>query len=172
MEAELKNKSDNYIQLKNNENILKLGIRDAEGNDTGEYLEFNLEDIELPLKYQRIIEEDKKNRAYLKNQFTIIDKKQDHKGKKLLSSNEEEKLKAMMNFYKKEVEIYNLFLGENGVQKLLNGRELSWTTLDEIDEIIVNVIIPKLEINAENISDKIMKKYSNKSEKQRDDVIE
>jgi hypothetical protein len=172
MEAELKNKSDNYIQLKNNENILKLGIRDAEGNDTGEYLEFNLEDIELPLKYQRIIEEDKKNRAYLKNQFTIIEKKQDHKGKKLLSSNEEEKLKAMMNFYKKEVEIYNLFLGENGVQKLLNGRELSWTTLDEIDEIIVNVIIPKLEINAENISDKIMKKYSNKNEKQRDDIIE
>ena len=33
MEAELKNKSDNYIQL-NKDNILRLGIRDAEGNDT------------------------------------------------------------------------------------------------------------------------------------------
>ena len=164
MEAEIKVKSDdtiqeNVIQLKKNENILRLRIRDEEGNDTGECLEFNLEDIELPLRYQEILEKEKKNRAYLKNQFTIIEKKQDHKGKKLLSSNEEEKLKAMMNFYKKEVEIYNLFLGERGVEKLLNGRELSWSTLEEIDEIIATAIVPKLKINAQNIKDKIMSKY-------------
>jgi len=168
MEAEMNIKSDNVIQLKRNEDILRLGIIDEEGNDTGEFLEFNLEDIELPLRYQQIIEEDKKNRAFLKNQFTIIDKKEDHKGKKLLSSNEEEKIKAMNIFYKKEVEIYNMFLGKRGVEKLLNGRQLSWGTLEEIDEIIEKVIIPKLKINAENIKEKIMKKYSDK----RDDVIE
>lgn len=168
MEAEIKIKSDNEIQLKRNEDILRLRIKDEEGNDTGECLEFNLEDIELPIRYQQIIEEDKKNRAYLKNQFTIIDKKQDHKGKKLLSSKEEEKIKVLQDFYKKEVEIYNMFLGERGVEKLLNGRALSWSTLDEIDEIITEAIVPKLEINAENIKQKIMSKYSNK----RDDVIE
>lgn len=168
MGAELENKSDNEIQLKRNENILRLGIRDEDGNDTGNYLEFNLEDIELPLKYQEIIEEDKKNRAYLKNQYAIIEKKTDHKGKKLLSSNEEEKIKATIEFYKKEVEVYNMFLGENGVEKLLNGRRLSWSTLDEIDEIIEKAILPKLKINAQNIKDKIMKKYS----KQESDVIE
>lgn len=171
MEAELKNKSDNNIReirLKENENILKLKIIDAEGNDTGNSLEFNLEDIELPLRYQEIVEEDKKNRAFVKNQFTIIDKKQDHKGKKLLSSNEEEKIKAMNEFYKREVEIYNMFLGENGVEKLLNGRRISWSTLDEIDEIIAKSILPQLKVNAKSIKDKIIKKYSNK----RDDVIE
>lgn len=171
MEAELKNKSDNYIQLKENKDILKLWIRDTEGNETGEHLEFNLEDIELPLRYQEILEEDKKNRAYLRNQFAIIEKKQDHKGKKLLSANEEAKIKAMQVFYKKEVEIYNMFLGENGVEKLLNGRELSWSTLDEIDEIIEQAILPKLKINAESIKNKIMQKYSNK-DKKADDVIE
>lgn len=169
MEAEINVKSDNdTIQLKRNENILRLRIKDEEGNDTGNFLEFNLEDIELPIRYQEIIELDKKNRLDLKNKYTIIDKKQDHKGKKLLSSNEEARIKATIEFYKKEVEIYNMFLGENGVEKLLNGRRLSWGTLQEIDEIIEQVIVPKLEINAENIKKKIMSKYGTK----RDDVIE
>lgn len=169
MEAEINVKSDNdTIQLKRNENILRLRIKDEDGNDTGNFLEFNLEDIELPIRYQEIIELDKKNRLDLKNKYTIIDKKQDHKGKKLLSSNEEARIKATIEFYKKEVEIYNMFLGENGVEKLLNGRQLSWGTLQEIDEIIEQVIVPKLEISAENIKKKIMSKYGTK----RDDVIE
>ena len=162
MEAELKNKSDNVIQLKKNDDILKLRIVDEEGNDTGNYLEFNLEDIELPIRYQTIIEEDKKARARLKEQFIIIDKKQDHKGKKLLSFKEEEKIKAMQEFYRREVEIYNMFLGDNGVEKLLNGRQLSWGTLAEIDEIIEQNILPKLNVSAENVKAKIIKKYSNK----------
>lgn len=168
MGAELKNKSDNYIQLKENKDILKLWIRDEYENETGEYLKFNLEDIELPLKFQTLLEEDKRARLDLKNQLTIIDKKQDHRGKKLFSANEEAKMKAMKEFYKKEEEIYNMFLGENGVKKLLNGEALSWTSLEIIDRIIEEQIMPKLEVNASNIKAKIMAKYSNK----RDDVIE
>jgi hypothetical protein len=169
MEAEINIKSDNYIQLADDD-ILRLGIKDAEGNDTGNYLEFNLADIELPLIYQEIIEEDKKNRLDTKNKITIIDKKQDHKGKKLMSANEEAKIKVMIEFYKKEKEIYDKFLGEGGVDKLLNGRKLSWTTLDEIDEIIEKYIMPKLEIKGDRIKEKIMKKYSNKTEEV--DVLE
>ena len=45
MGAELESKSDNFIQLKNNDDILRLKIINAEGKDTGEYLEFDLEDI-------------------------------------------------------------------------------------------------------------------------------
>ena len=153
------------IRLKN-ENILKLGIQDEQGNDTGEYLEFDLEDIELPLIYQDLLEQDKKNRKWLQNQFVIIDKKQDHKGKKLLSANEEEKMHKLNEFFTKETEIYNMFLGKNGVQKLLNGRKLRWTTLLEIDEIIEKVIAPKLDITMENIQNKIMKKYSNNDDKE------
>ena len=163
--------TDNTIQkigLKN-ENILKLEIVDEKGNSTGEFLEFDLEDIELPFKYQEIIERLKKSRQNLKNQFTIIEKKQDHKGKKLMSSNEEEKLKALNNFYKEQVEIYNIFLGENGVQKLLNGRKLRWTTLSEIDELIEKQIAPQLDLTMQDITKKIKSKYSNKKE---DNVLE
>lgn len=174
--------TDNAIQkigLKN-ENIYRVfvyteEIRDDEGNiiveskPTGEFLEFDLEDIELPFKYQEIIERLKKSRQNLKNQFTIIEKKQDHKGKKLMSSNEEEKLKALNNFYKEQVEIYNIFLGENGVQKLLNGRKLRWTTLNEIDELIEKQIAPQLNVTMDDITKKIKSKYSNKKE---DNVLE
>lgn len=169
MEAEINIKSDNYIQLADDD-ILRLGIKDAEGNDTGNYLEFNLADIELPLIYQEIIEEDKKNRLDTRNKIAIIERKQDHKGKKLMSANEEAKIKVMIEFYKKEKEIYDKFLGEGGVDKLLNGRKLSWTTLDEIDEIIEKYIMPKLEIKGDKIKEKIMKKYSNKTEEV--DVLE
>lgn len=163
--------TDNTVQkigLKN-ENILKLEIVDEKGNSTGKFLEFDLEDIELPFKYQEIIERLKKSRNNLKNQFTIIEKKQDHKGKKLMSSNEEEKLKALNNFYKEQVEIYNIFLGENGVQKLLNGRKLRWTTLSEIDELIEKQIAPQLNVTMDDITKKIKSKYSNKKE---DNVLE
>ena len=162
---------DNYIQLKNDD-TLKLKIRDTEGNDTGNYLEFNLEDIELPLRLQELNEKDKKNRIDTRNKLKILEKKQDHKGKKLLSYKQEEEIKILQEFYKKEVEIYNMFLGENGVEKLLNGRRLSWSTLDEIDEIINTAILPKLKITEQKINEKIMKKYGAKPETKRDDVIE
>ena len=51
--------TDNFIQLQE-DNILRLEIKDSEGKPTGEHLEFDLEDIELPLIYQEIIENDKK----------------------------------------------------------------------------------------------------------------
>lgn len=150
-------------------------IKDDQGNviieskPTGEYLEFDLEDIELPFKYQDALERLKKSRQNLKNQFVIIDKKQDHKGKKLMSSNEEEKMEALNKFYKEQIEIYNIFLGENGVQKLLNGRKLRWTTLTEIDELIEKQIAPKLNITLDSITKKIKSKYNIKKE---DNVLE
>ena len=170
MEAEINIKSDKEIQLKENDEVLRLKIKDEKGKDTGEYLEFNLGDLDYLLTLQNMVEQDKKNRAWLKNEYLIIDKKEDHKGKKLFSSNEEAKIRATNEFYKKEVETYNMFLGENGVQKLLNGRKLTPGMLDVIDEIIEKQIVPQLQINAEDIKANIMKKYGN-TEK-RSDVIE
>lgn len=149
---------DNYVQLKK-DSILRLGIKTADGVDTGDVLEFDLEDIELPLKYQELIEKDKKNKQNLKNQLTIIDKRQDVKGKKLLSRNEEDRLKALTEFYKTEADIYDMFLGEGGVNKLLHGRKLGWTTLKEIDEIIESQIAPYLTVNMNTITDKIESIY-------------
>ena len=150
--------TDNIIKL-NKESVFRLGIQTSDGKDTGEYLEFQLDDIELPLKYQELIEKDKKNKEYLRNQMLIIDKREDVKGKKLLSKNEEDKIKALNDFFIKEIEVYNMFLGARGVEKLLNGRKFTWTTLQEIDEIIEKQIAPHLEINMKSITEKVKEKY-------------
>ena len=155
--------TENFVQL-NKSNLLRLGIKDENGKDTGEYLEFDLEDIELPLKYQDLLEQEKKNRQNLKNQLTIIEKRQDVKGKKLMSKNEEDKIKAINEFYKKEVDVLNGFLGDRGVEKLLNGRKIGWTTLEEIDEIVSKQIQPYLKDNMTSIEDKIKNKYGHKEE--------
>ena len=149
---------DNFIQLEK-DNILRLEIINANGESTGNFLEFDLEDIELPLKYQELVEEDKKNIDHLKNQMLIIERKEDVKGKKLLSKNEEDKIRALNEFFKREAQIYNMFLGENGVEKLLNGRKLGWTSLKEIDEIIEKQILKHINISADDITKKIKEKY-------------
>lgn len=161
--------TDNFIKLNKNE-VLRLGIKTEDGKDTGEFLEFDLDDIELPLKYQDLLERDKKNKEHLKNEMLIIDKRQDVKGKKLLSKNEEDKIRALSEFFKKEVEIYNAFLGERGVQKLLNGRKIGWTSLKDIDEIIEKQITPYLDISMEKITDKIKEKYG-QAVKRNDEVL-
>lgn len=164
--------TDNFIQL-NKRDVLRLGIRTEDGKETGEYLEFDLEDIELPLRYQELIEKDKKNKEQLRNKMLIIDRREDVKGKKLLSKNEEDKIRALNEFFVKEVEVYNMFLGPRGVEKLLNGRKFTWTTLDEIDEIIEKQIAPHLGVNMKNITDKVKEKYGQAVKKSEDiEVIE
>ena len=159
--------TDNFIKLNKND-ILRLGIKTDEGVDTGEYLEFDLEDIELPLKYQELLEKDKKNKEQLKNQLMIIDRRQDVKGKKLMTKNQEDKIKALNEFFKKEEEVYNMFLGENGVKKLLNGRKLGWTSLQEIDEIIGKQISPYIDIRMDKITDKVKQKYQEALDRTKD----
>lgn len=148
-----------FIQLKK-DNVVRIGIKDYKGNDTGEYLEFDLEDIELPLKYQECIEKHKKNLQYIKMQFVVIDKKQDKKGKKLLSFNEEEKIKVIKEFYKREMEALDLFLGNGGTKKLLNGRNPYYTMYEDISEML-EPIMPIIEKSTLKIKDKIRNKYKN-----------
>jgi hypothetical protein len=163
---------DNIIKL-NKDSVFRLGIQTSDGKDTGEFLEFQLDDIELPLRYQELIEKDKKNKEQLRNQMLIIDRRQDVKGKKLLSKNEEDKIRALNDFFMKEIQVYNMFLGPRGVEKLLNGRKFTWTTLQEIDEIIEKQIAPHIDINMKKITDKVKEKYSQAVKKSEDiEVIE
>ena len=150
----------NFVQLKK-DNILRFGIKTADGVDTGEHLEFDLEDIELPLKLNQCELEHKKNVQNLHAQIIIIDKKQDKKGKQLLSWKEEEKIKAFSDFYKKETKALDLFLGEGGTAKLLNGRKPYYSMYEDISDIL-EPIMPMIQERTESITDKIKAKYSSK----------
>ena len=148
-----------FIQLKK-DSILRIGIKDSDGNDTGEHLEFDLEDINLALRLNECDERHRKNLEFLRNQFIIIDKKEDKKGKKILSWKEEEKLKVLQEFYKREMEALDLFLGENGTKKLLNGRNPYYSMYEDINDML-KPILPKLKLRADDIAKKIKDKYSN-----------
>ena len=160
---------ENVIKL-NKSDSLTLKIQTNDGKDTGEILEFDLMDIELPLRYQELLEKDKKNKENLRNQILIIEKRQDVKGKKLLSKNEEDGIKATKDFFMKEIEVYNMFLGPRGVEKLLYGRKFTWTTLQEIDEIIEKQIVPHLDLTMQNISKTIKEKYGQAIERNKDKI--
>ena len=150
---------ENFIQLKK-DSILRIGIKDIDGNDTGEHLEFDMEDINLALRLNECDEKHRKNLEFLRNQFIIIDKKEDKKGKKILSWKEEEKLKVLQDFYKREMEALDLFLGENGTKKLLNGRNPYYSMYEDINDML-KPILPKLKLRADDIAKKIKDKYSN-----------
>jgi hypothetical protein len=155
------------IQLKK-DNILRIGIKDANGVETGEHLEFDLEDIELPLRLNQCEAQHRKNLEFMKMQYVIIEKKEDKKGKYLLSWKEEEKIKVLQEFYKREAEALDLFLGKDGTKKLLNGRNPYYSMYDDINELL-EPIMPKLRLRADDIADKIKEKYKSKKET---DVLE
>lgn len=157
---------DKFVQLKE-DNILRIGIKTSTGEITGEHLEFDLEDVELPLKLNNCNEQHKQNLKDLRAEYIFIDKKQDKKGKKLLSSNQEAKIIALNKFYKKEIQTLDLFLGENGTLKMLNGRKPYYSMFDEIMESL-EPILPLIHKNIDNIQEKIKSKYSTKE----DDTLE
>ena len=70
-----------------------------------------------------------------------------------MSANEEAMIQLVGDFFKEQAQIYNQFLGKNGVEKLLCGCPLGWNSLKKIDEIVEKTIMPELNTSM----DKIMK---------------
>ena len=121
------------IQLKQ-DNLFKIGIKNAEGEDTGEIITIDLEDIKLPLRCQESEKMIKDNNKWLQAQRIMIEKRPDKKGKKLLSANEEALLKLVNEYYEKQTKAYELVLGEGAIKKILCGREMYITFFSDLEE--------------------------------------
>lgn len=153
-----------YIKIKERKDIFRLGIMDEEGNivkdEKGKEvcLEFDLADIELPIRYNRCINEVNNAKRKLKNQLIIIDKKQDHKGKQMLSANEEAKAKALQLFYKEMENAMDLFLGKGGTRKYLNGRNPYWTMFEDLSEAL-EPHMGKMQLTITDMTERIKSKY-------------
>ncbi|MBP3463763.1 MAG: hypothetical protein J6K45_04705 [Clostridia bacterium] len=160
-----------YIQLKERKDIFRLGFKDTEGNiiydkDGKEVcIEFDLGDIDLPIKYNKCVTQINDARRELKNKFIIINKQKDRKGKGFLSHNEEEKTKVIKEFYKKMESSMDLFLGQGGTQKFLNGKKIYWEVWDDISEAL-KPHMDKLHLTVEDMENRIKNKYSLKEEKE------
>lgn len=155
---------ENYIKIKPKKDILKLGIMDEDDNIVKDnngneiYLEFDLADIDLPIKYNKCVGMINEAKKELKMQMVIIDKKQDHKGKGYLSQNEEAKVKAVRSFYKKMETAMDLFLGEGGTRKFLNGRKPYYEMFDDIGEAL-KPYEDKFRLTITDMTERIKNKY-------------
>ena len=157
------------IQLKQ-DNLFKIGIKNAEGKDTGEIITIDLEDIKLPLRCQESEKMIKDNNRWFQAQRIMIEKRPDKKGKKLLSANEEALLKLVNEYYEKQTKAYELVLGEGAIKKILCGREMYITFFTDLEEQMKK-LRPKLNQNAVDLKEKI-KSITEKYGKKDSDVME
>lgn len=157
------------IQLKQ-DNLFKIGIKNAEGEDTGEIITIDLEDIKLPLRCQESEKMIKDNNKWLQAQRIMIEKRPDKKGKKLLSANEEALLKLVNEYYEKQTKAYELVLGEGAIKKILCGREMYITFFSDLEEQMKK-LKPKLNQNAVDLKEKI-KSITEKYGQKDSDVME
>lgn len=148
------------IKIERN-NILQVGILDENGKDSGEYFEFDVEEIELPLKLNRSSSIHKENVRKLRSSLMIIDKKKDFtKRGQILSNNEKEKIKTFNQFYADEEKALDLFLGEGATKKYLKvcKRNPYYSMYEDVQKKL-EPILPKLKCKIDNLTDKIKNKY-------------
>lgn len=152
-----------YIQLKK-DNIFEIGIKNQEGEDTGDVIRIDLEDLKLPLKCQESEKQIRVNNQWLQAQRVLIEKRPDKKGKKILSANEEALIKLVNEYYERQTKAYELVLGEGAIKKILCGRNMYITFFMNLEEQM-KILRPQLEQKTLNIQDKIKsiaQKYSQK----------
>lgn len=150
---------EDFIQMKE-ENVIRVGIKDKDGNDTGLIIKFDLQDIDLPLKFNKMEAMHKKNLSILKQQAMALEKQEDKKGKFLLSWKKEKAIELLKEHYEHEMEALDLLIGAGMTKKILEklDRAPYYEMFDDIiDEL--EPIMDKLNADADKLLDNIKTKY-------------
>ena len=137
--------------------VEKKNIYTIEVNDSGDTIEFDLADIGLNFKLLKALKEIDRIQEYMKNELTIINKRQDVKGK-YISKNEEDTLRLWSKCFKDMRSAMDCFLGEGACQKIFGDRNY----IEMFDELMEQLKphLEKMKISYKDIQDRIKKKYS------------
>lgn len=127
-----------------------------EVNDNGEYIEFDLLDIELPMKCLNASRELKKQTDFYNKRIIAI-AKQYADNQELLFIN---KNKVDMEFCKKMRQVFDSFLGEDACKKIFGSTNRVGMFDELFDQLAPH--FEKMQINIEKIKDKLIEKYSHK----------
>lgn len=152
-----------FIKLPEND-VIKIGIKDSKGNDTGEHLEFDLEDFTLLKRLNQMRINHTRNLQYYDNQNLILSKKQDYTPKNSMFTYKElRQIEIAEEFCKKEMETIDLFIGEGKTQMILDliGRKPYLTMFNDIYKML-EPITPIIEKEKNKLEDKIKEKYDTK----------
>ena len=153
-----------YITLKEKTGLKRFGIRTADGQDTGKYIEIDLEDLDLPIKANECQVKHIENFENLKAKLTELEGLPDTKAKnEVISEKARKTIEAYKEFYKAEEQALDEFLGKGATESLLNGRKPYITMYDDINEYLEQ-IVPALQETQENLKARIEAKYKDESE--------
>ena len=143
--------------------IERKDIYTIEVNDKGETIEFDLVDIELPIKSERAWAEVNKISKELQAQLVIINKQEDTKQKdKLMTTNEEKTLEAYRKAFKEMRTAMDSFLGEGACQKIFGDRNYLEMYNDLFEALKPH--LEKMKITSQGIFDRIKAKYGKKDD--------
>lgn len=142
--------------------IEKRNIYTIEVNDNGDTIEFDLEDIELPLKLNEAFMSVDRITNSLKQKEIAISKKEVIK-KGIMTNVEEERIKAYRDAFKEMRRAMDCFLGKGACQKIFGDRNYPEMYDDLFEQLQPH--LEKMKIKSENIAKKIEEKYSNSDKK-------
>lgn len=132
----------------------KENVYQLEVNDKGEYIEFDLLDIDLPDKITKAYKDLVKEQKNVNIQEQVIYKKFANNPNKKW----EEIHKLEKEYFKKSREIFDSFLGEGACKKIFGD-----TDRYGMFEDLLNALQPhldKMQINVEQIKKNLVEKYS------------
>lgn len=153
-----------YIQLKKRESVKRFGIKTEDGKDTGEYIEFDMEDLDLPIKANQCQLSHIQNYNTLKAKLEEAQKKPETKGEnEILTEREKATLEAYKEFFTAEEKALDGFIGEGATKKLLGGRKPYVTMYDDINEYLEQ-ILPALSDAGKSLEERIKQKYGAEKE--------
>lgn len=153
-----------YITLKEKTGLKRFGIRTADGVDTGEYIEIDIEDMDLPIRANECQKKHAENLKKLQSKIAEAEQKTDIKNEtEIISEKESFVLEALREFYAAEEEALDNVLGQGTTKKLLAGRKPYVTMFDDINEYLEQ-IMPTMEETQKSLENKIRTKYHEEKE--------
>lgn len=148
-----------YIQLKKRDSIKRFGIRTTDGEDTGEYIEFDMEDLDLPIKANQCQLSHVENYNNLKKELEEANQKSDEKGEhEIISEKEKATIEALKRFYEAEEKALDGFIGKGATKKLLGNGEPYLTMYDDINDYLKQ-ILPTIKDAEKSLESRIKDKY-------------
>lgn len=147
------------------ENLGKLqlahsGLYKIEVNDAGETITIDAEDIELPLKLNKMIEDCEKIEKQVNLQSKVIDKKE-VKQKGLITNIDEEYVKLYRKSYIELRKAIDGFLGDGACQKIFGDRNYLSMWKDLLEAL--NPHLQKITVLQKDTKDIIAEKYGDNS---------
>lgn len=142
-------------------NLKQSGLFEIEVNDDGECIVLDTQDIELPLKFQKMYEDCEKALKEYNLQLAVINKKKTvNKG--LLTNKDIERVKLEKKLYNTMRGVMDSVLGKDACKKIFGDRNY----VDMFDDLMeaLNPFLESIGVFKKEVKEVIAEKYSNSDE--------